>query len=103
MANKVNSYVLIDNMMTRNVHEWKLGMKKWNNPEKPIVQNFAVIENGLYCGECMSSSTNTESGLNLVNNLKTGLTILQSVVDKYNLFFIQLFLHGIGCNFSFIF
>ena len=42
----VNSYVLIDIIMTRNVHEWKLGVKIWNNHEKPIVENFALIQNG---------------------------------------------------------
>ena len=42
----VNSYVLIDIMMIRNVDEWKLRVKIWNNFEKLIVENFAVIQNG---------------------------------------------------------
>ena len=46
VANMVNSYVLIDIMMIRNVDEWKLRVKIWNNFEKLIVENFAVIQNG---------------------------------------------------------
>ena len=46
VSNMVNSYLLIDIIMTRNVHEWKLGVKICNNHEKPMVESFAVIQNG---------------------------------------------------------
>ena len=43
VAIMVNSYVLIDIMMTRNVHEWILGVKPWIIHENPLGENFAVI------------------------------------------------------------
>ena len=46
VAIMVNSYVLIDIMMTRNVHEWILGVKTWVNHEKLLGENFALIPNG---------------------------------------------------------
>ena len=42
VAIMVNSYVLIDIMMTRNVHEWILGVKTWVNHEKTLGENFVV-------------------------------------------------------------
>ena len=39
----VNSYVLIDIMITRNVHEWILGVETWVNHEKILGGNFALI------------------------------------------------------------
>ena len=46
VAIMVNSYVLIDIMVTRNVYEWILGVKTWVNHEKLLGENFALIPYG---------------------------------------------------------